>query len=214
MTKNYYILTFTLIFSLTTLNAEQIYKSVDEEGNIVFSDLPISEQSEKIEVKPAQTVKLQQRDSLKLNSRDKNFEDEENYQSVTISLPTNEQTIRDNQGNLTVVIDLQPALLPSHEIVIEIDGVELAKGKSNKVELLNIDRGEHNVLAHIVDGSGNKIASTESTTFFMHRASKLFRERQQNNNQAVTPINPPSGQTEGLSPNSPSQNITGPTPTL
>ena len=50
------ILSLLLVFAVSCLSAETVYKSVDEEGNIIFTDKP-SENAEKIILQELQTIK-------------------------------------------------------------------------------------------------------------------------------------------------------------
>ena len=57
MLKTMRLLTLSLLILFMPAGHADVYRSVDENGNIVYSDQP-SEGAEKIEVKDAQTINL------------------------------------------------------------------------------------------------------------------------------------------------------------
>lgn len=203
-----------------TIAAETVYKSVDEQGNVIFSDQP-SANAEKLEVEAAPTIDFEQ---LSLPPRAKEtVENSATYQQVLILEPGNEQTIHDNPGNLTVLIASEPTLKQEHQIMLEMDGKRVSTGTGNTVKIENIDRGQHTLTARIVDANGNVLLSSRPTTFFMRRVSKLTSPLNKDaaNNQAtgVSPVNPPRVVPDGVSPVNPprptgQQPATAATPTL
>ncbi|MEM7027244.1 MAG: DUF4124 domain-containing protein [Pseudomonadota bacterium] len=209
----YMLIPVFCLFSMS-LPAEQVYRSIDEEGNIIFSDQAVTDQSEKIDIKPANSINFEQLSNQRKSNKEKDAEEQKDKQIITITQPVNEQTIRDNQGALLIELNIEPRLPTSSSIVVEIDGIEKYKGKATKFDLLNIERGSHTIQAFLIDQLGNKVVSSDSAVFYMHRASKLLRE-QQNASNEITPLNPPTGQSEvvpplNLAPTTDNQ----PTPTL
>ena len=94
-----------LIFYLPALIGE-VYKSVDEDGNIIFTDRPVTN-SEKIklkELKTMETVKPPSSSSGSL-SRGENTEDF-SYKKLLVSSPADGSAIRSNTGNVSISLGL------------------------------------------------------------------------------------------------------------
>jgi uncharacterized protein DUF4124 len=160
------ILTLLLAFFVCCLGAETVYKTVDEEGNIIFTDKP-SEDAEEIKLQELQTI-----DNPKPGSAPKPRQpdiEEFTYKTFLVSSPANGSGIRSNDGSVSISVSIEPALRTGHKITIAMDGKEIGSGSS--VSLQNVDRGTHSVTASVVDGSGKNIIST-SSTFSLLRAPK------------------------------------------
>ena len=94
------------------------------------------------------------------------------YTGFSITNPTNDQGVRANDGNVTIHMSLQPALQSGHMIVLNVDGED---GKSSNatsgltMELKNMSRGLHTVIAKVVDENGNDLIKTEPVSFHVLR---------------------------------------------
>lgn len=162
-----YFLSLLLLISGPLLAQTSIYRSVDAEGNPVFSDEPMPE-SEQIDLHDIQTVPAEKGAKFKYTPREKAKEDK--YESLTVITPADDTSVRENAGNLAVVIESNPALLPGHRAVIYLDGVEVAGGAQTSFTLDNLERGTHSVSASIFAGDKVLIVSP-AVTFTLHRHS-------------------------------------------
>jgi hypothetical protein len=94
------------------------------------------------------------------------------YTGFSITNPTNDQGVRANDGNVTIHMSLQPALQSGHMIVLNVDGED---GKLNNatsgltMELKNMSRGLHTIIATVVDKDGNDLIKTEPVSFHVLR---------------------------------------------
>ncbi len=193
----------------------EIYKSVDENGNVVFSDQP-SPGAEQIEKKQVPTVPATVPDvDLDDSGEGEQQEQAGDAYSLRIASPEHDSAVRENAGNITVNIALEPTLRLGHEVVLYLDGEEAARGSMSSFSLANVDRGTHSLTAVVLDGGGNEVARSDSIEFTMQRRSRLQNSP---NNPAPntsapegTPTNPPDGSSSGQNPITPSN--PGPTPT-
>ena len=159
-----------LFFYLPSLFGE-VYKTVDEDGNIIFTDRPVTN-SEKIklkELKTTETVKPSSSSSGS-SSRGENTEDF-SYKKLLVSSPTDGSSIRSNTGNVSISVVSEPSLRSGHRVLITMDGKELSKGTGKSTSLTNVDRGTHTISVSIIDSSSNSIISA-SSTFSVLRASQ------------------------------------------
>ena len=155
------IISLLLIAFAVCINAETVYKTVDENGNVIFTDRP-SEDAEQIKLKELQTIKNP--NPAKYSHRPRLVEDKGSlYKTLLITNPADGSGLRSNNGNLTISISLEPPLRSGHQIIITMDGQEISKGSSLNVPLQNVDRGAHGIGVSVVDSSGKKLTSTSSS---------------------------------------------------
>jgi len=181
--KLFLIITFSL-----SISAETVYKTRDAEGNISFSDVAM-EGAEKIQIQEAQTLNLPmpkrqgERPATKLSPATIN------YSQFKIINPEHDSTIHSNEGTVNISSTLTPALDEKHAIVFLMDGKEVSKGKSLQLSLSNLNRGTHGVTAMIKDEKDNVLKQSNKITFHLRKASKLFKNRV-NNEVANSADNP------------------------
>jgi hypothetical protein len=150
---------------------DQVYTWIDESGNRMYSDVP-RDGAELMKIKegtnytpPGQKSKL---DYSKLMP--KVVETGDSYSNFSIISPSNDQTIRNNNGDFQVAIDVRPKLRKGHKIRLEIDGKVAQNSMSSFMSLANIDRGTHTLVAYITGSGGKTIKTTAPVTIHLHRA--------------------------------------------
>jgi hypothetical protein len=157
----------------------QIYQWRDGQGNLHFSDTaPENNQShhgiEKIEVGPVLTVPAYKAPA-ESRSKEKNDDSQPNYQHFRIVQPTDDGTLRDNAGDVTVALSVDPPLRRQDSIVVFMDDREVAQGQQTRFQLSNIDRGVHTLYAEIRGHSGEKRIGTDPVQFSLLRVSIISR---------------------------------------
>lgn len=162
------IISLLLIAFAICINAETVYKTVDENGNIIFTDRP-SENSEQIKLKELQTIKNP--NPAKYTDSPRPSENKGPlYNTLLITNPADGSGLRSNNGNVTISVSLEPPLRSGHQILITMDGQEISKGSASSVSRQNVDRGTHSIGVSVVDSSGKKLTST-SSSFSLLRAN-------------------------------------------
>ena len=103
----------------------------------------------------------------------------EGYGAVTIVTPEPDATVHDNNGNLTVTVEVAPGLNAEagEQLTLLLDGQAVASGLRQHFELEGIDRGTHTLQAEVNAADGTVRATSPQVTFHMWRASRLFRGR-------------------------------------
>ncbi len=179
------LLTCLIVVFLAPATAPaDIYRSVDENGNIVFSDTP-SEGAEKIDVEEAQTVESPRTKPFKYEPPES--EPAPPYKQVAIISPENDKSVRANSGDISVKIAVNPALRLNHQLEVLMDGNQVASGRAMSVDLENVARGTHTLQARVIARNGKTIMSSEPVTFH------LLRHSVQHPNPPAGPLNPPGG---------------------
>lgn len=96
--------------------------------------------------------------------------------TLTISSPQNEQTFRNNSGQLTVQNQLSPAL-PNEEqttLVLYIDANRHAcDAASLSCAADNVERGTHQLHTELISQNGKILASSQPITVYLFRASAV-----------------------------------------
>ncbi|QTR45875.1 DUF4124 domain-containing protein [Thiothrix litoralis] len=171
-------LVLVLGFSVLSANAE-IYRWVDASGNTVYGDNPPKQSAAKPVNLPLLTVadSPAPRQNTPTSTPTTNPKaadaDAETYSDFKITAPTADETIRANEGNVTITVSLKPQLKPGDGITLYLDAKQVAAGSSLSFALTEVERGEHSVFAVLSDASGNIIQNTEPVKFNVLRYSAL-----------------------------------------
>ena len=164
----YKLLVVLFLLHASAVPAAEVYKSVDQQGNTVFSDVP-SENSEKIEVQEVMTIPaLQERPVGNLEP-----EPVERYSAITITSPVNDQTYFRSEGDLIVAVQTAPRLASGDSIVLYLNSNEFLSGKSLTYSIPELDRGTYQLRVGIKDSSGKLVKSSETITFHLRQSSAL-----------------------------------------
>ncbi|MFN3236786.1 MAG: DUF4124 domain-containing protein [Pseudomonadales bacterium] len=171
-----------LAFSMVTLSgaanaASTVFKTRDANGNPIFSD-QAGEDAEEIKVQTPQTFESPPTPQFQLNA---DPEDEVTvgpaYERLEILSPQHESAFRNNAGNITVQIAIEPALQANHTLELILDGqVAKAQKAGGPILLENVDRGTHQFQARIIeDQSGETLQTSNSVTATLQRVSIIKR---------------------------------------
>ena len=156
----------TLLFPL--IISAELYKGLDSEGNIIYSDTPFNNSKEF--TAPAITVVDAPKVQTKKNTQEKVIEKEKpkefKYTSFNITAPVNDETIW-NAPQLMVSMQLKPALNTEegHNIWLMMDDKPLVKNSRNlSIPISRADRGSHTLQGQIRSSKGKIIKRTKSIT--------------------------------------------------
>ena len=171
------LLILLLVFVSATANS-QIFRRVGPDGQVYFSDQP-GPDAEEVELAPVQAISLppvpEQAESTELTgdvTTDPQPGATTFYNAFSITSPIDQRGVRANDGNITVQLSVQPDLQSDHLIVLNVDGEDGEATHSSidmTVELTNLSRGQHTLMATVVDAEGNKLIQSEPVTFFVLR---------------------------------------------
>lgn len=157
---------------LTGSAAAEVYRNVDADGNVTFSDEP-SEGSEAVKVKPVTTVTLPKpqnvRETEKLREEVKR--EGSMYESVGFVYPENNQAFHSGSGDIQFEVRSTPGLQSGHKYEVTLDGQPVGQSASGSVSVQNVFRGTHNARVHIVDENGVQVKTGPEISFTVHRPS-------------------------------------------
>jgi len=95
------------------------------------------------------------------------------YTRLDISEPAAEATLY-NQAEIAVAAELTPALQSAlgHRLQFFLDGKAVAEpGTSARITLPEVERGEHVLLARILNAEGGRLRTSSPSRFYVHRRS-------------------------------------------
>lgn len=165
------LLILICLFSIGLVHAQQVYRTVNEDGSVEFSDEP-KKGSVEVEVKDLETVESLG-SPVSNRSVSSKQEQPQYYDNIEITSPEDDQTIRDNTGNVSVTVAVQPRLRGAHKLILYMDGKEYSSGSSTSFQLENLDRGTHQLRAAVVDANSRQLIGSKSVSFHLHRHSIL-----------------------------------------
>ena len=157
----------------------EVYKHVDENGNVSYSDRPQSDNAEPMTLpglsviesvpsvpKPepeAATEGQQEVTSIRELRR--------GYRDFRIVSPAAEETIWGTANEATIAWDSRYQLQPGMTVTFYVDGNALEPTTDGAITLRQLDRGAHTVSAELIDSRKRKIATAEPVTFYIQQYS-------------------------------------------
>jgi hypothetical protein len=167
-----YFLVLLLLAPLSAMAA--IYKSVDSNGDVVFSDKP-SPDAKEIPTPSPNTVHLPKAPPPEAAKKEKKAKDTI-YTSLTITSPGSNETIHSNPGIVNIMLRLTPELniKAGDRVNILVDNYVLLRQTSQlSVKIPDINRGTHTVQAVVTNKQGATLIKSDEVQFFMQRQSVL-----------------------------------------
>jgi len=168
---------FMLVISLVLPVQGAIYKWVDEQGVVQYSDQARGG-AEQIKLPEPSIYRPPERKTGASSARQATpYESEQPlstgavvYQGLNIIKPVNGGTLRSSSGQVQVLLEILPALAPGHSLKLYLDGKEVASGvTASEVMLDNVQRGAHTLYASVIDSGHQLRISSASVRFHLHR---------------------------------------------
>ena len=150
-----------------------VYRWVDAEGNVVFSDTP-QDGAELIELGEP-TIVPHEEFAPKPGAEEAapDTPQELPYEEVFIAAPENDATLR-NEPEIVVTVATEPALQTEfgHKVQLYMDGAAYGPpGETTQFTLTNLDRGTHRLAAAVLGISGRELARSDESVFHLHRTA-------------------------------------------
>ncbi len=181
------ILLLLLTYFIVLPVAAEVYRTVDENGNVIFTDKP-SPGAVEVEIKEIKTVEPPAPETPAPETPATEMPSEEageqpspeqsefaGYTKLEITNPVNDTVVRDNAGNVTISVSLEPALNidAGDQLVLYMDGARASAGTVNTFNLLNVDRGTHSFSVAVVNEAGEELMRSAPVSFTLLRHSSL-----------------------------------------
>ena len=171
------LLLIGLLASTAPVVAE-IYTWVDANGNTVFSDHP-EKGASKIKLPPPQTYAPT---AIKPSTpaTPKAEPAPPRYHLLSIIQPLDDQSLWANNGQIDLVLAIEPALAVAqgHHILIKLDGqIVISNTQETRLNLKDVDRGSHTLSATIQDSSDKTLIESKPVTLHVLRQSILHKKQ-------------------------------------
>jgi hypothetical protein len=168
------------LLATTTANA-QIYKKILPDGTVIFTDQP-EEGATALTLPPLPTYDGPATTNKPAPSpaAEKPAKTAEpaakvvTYTRLAIEQPANDSPVRNNSGEVTVAVTLEPALSAKdgHTIVVLLDGKPAAApAAATSITLQGVERGTHVVEAVVNDANGKALQRSSPVIFHLQRVS-------------------------------------------
>jgi hypothetical protein len=162
-------------FVFNVCAAAKIYKYVDEDGTIHYSEVKPFADAKEADIKASITVV----DSLQVEPRStrkrlehKVKQEAAKVDSFTMTSPEPGSTLRGTGGNVLASVSVE-SVASNHRINFFLDNVSRGKVKSNSQLIGDVERGEHTIYATLIDVNTRAVIKTTPTiTFYLMQNSK------------------------------------------
>jgi hypothetical protein len=169
---------FSLVFAATPLMA-QVYKVVDKDGNVTYTDQAPADGSGPIELRPISVIEAPTYEKAPADAEaDGAAEGEKemslsylrkNYKDFAIISPQSEESVWRPDGPIPIAWSSQYALQQGMQVIITLDGKRHASTTQQMIAVADMDRGEHVVSAELRDAKNRVIATSGPITFFVRQ---------------------------------------------
>ncbi|NND68100.1 MAG: DUF4124 domain-containing protein [Halioglobus sp.] len=160
------------LLALPALAQTSIYRTVDEDGNVVFTDAPPADNKRSIErienphinsMPPPEQVETPDAPASRPDEDAAGF-------TVEITTPSNETTIPNGPGNFSVSARVSPALFGDHSLQLFMDGAPWGDPQRGAVwNLTNVFRGQHDLTVGVLDASGETVSMSDPVRVYVFR---------------------------------------------
>jgi hypothetical protein len=168
---------------VTTVLAQDtdIFKVVDENGNVTFTDTPPKDGSAPMDLPEITVIEVDYPNLNKPKDEEEVAGDQplsladlrRMYRDFTIYSPANEETFSGTANTVVIRWGSQTPFEPGLNTVLTVNGETTQVAPQGSVSL-TLDRGEHNVQATLRDEGGRVVANAGPVTFFVRQSSVGF----------------------------------------
>ncbi|UFH51765.1 DUF4124 domain-containing protein [Pseudomonas sp. KNUC1026] len=171
-------LVLLLALLASSVSVAQIYKYTDANGNTVYTNQPPGgSKAKEVNLPPLNSVSPSPPTAAPEPEPAPPPASRPNAQSQAYSvlaladLP-NEEALRANNGTFTVGVSLVPKLKPGHMLQLVLDGNPYGEpGNVPRLQVVNADRGEHNLAVRVIAGDV-MVQQSETVTFTVQRVHR------------------------------------------
>jgi len=179
-------LVMTALFFLAPAQA-QVYKVVDKDGNVTYTDQPPETGAEPVELRELSIVERPEYQADKIKAQEDAGADAEKvltlrelqrmYRGFRLTSPVPEQSFWGTENMATISWSAGQPLQPGMQVQITLDGKQMEPTTQATMTTDRMDRGEHTVSAVLLDASGRVVSRAEPVTFFIKQQTQAMSPR-------------------------------------
>jgi hypothetical protein len=167
------LVAFSLAIMASPLIAE-VYKTVDEDGNVTYTDKPPPDGSKPIKLAPISVIEAptyeKAPDPAKAEGEEIPLRDlRKIYRDFAIVSPQSEESVWRPDGPVSVAWSVGNPLQQGMQVSIYLDGAKQATTTEQIIPIAGLDRGEHTLTAELRDAKNRRIATAVPVTFFIQQ---------------------------------------------
>jgi hypothetical protein len=181
-------LALTFLFSASA--TAQIYKHVDDKGNVTYTDEAPLDGSAPMVLPELSVIQIDSQPEPSTDSAAAAAEPATDdtaareptprelrrmYRDFRITRPVQEETFWGTQNMVVVSWGSSTPLRDNMRVNLFVDGQQEPNPGSEMVAL-TLDRGEHQVYAELLDSRGRRVVATPAVTFFVKQYSANFKQ--------------------------------------
>lgn len=173
-----------------------MYKKVNPDGSVEFTDKPAAN-TEEVIIRTPTTVPGHNPGHSRPAER---TSDQQYAYQVQILKPANDEILVDSENGFTLLLSVSPVLKISEgdQFKVSVDGkIQLSGSKS--VQLKNLPRGSHTIEVVVIDRLGVVMSDTASVSFHLKR----YTQTAPDSDAPISPLNPPRPPAPKVSPTNP-----------
>jgi len=162
----------------------QVYKVVDKDGNVTFTDQPPADGSKPIELAPISVIEAPEYEKAPASTDEEDAQKEPSlsdlrrvYRDFAIIAPEQEQSVWKPDGPIAVAWNVSTALQPGMEVTLFLDGNRHTTTVQPMIPLSGLDRGEHTVKAELRDSKNRIVATAQPVVFYVRQPNLYNRPR-------------------------------------
>jgi len=177
------LVALSLALTVSPLMA-QVYKVVDKDGNVTFTDQPPGDGSKPIDLPPLSVIETPEYQRAPASTDEEDAGKEPSlsylrkiYKDFAIISPEQEESVWKPDGPVAVVWNVRTALQPGMEVTLFLDGKDHVTTMQSMIPLAGLDRGEHTVKAELRDSQNRIVATAQTVTFFVRQPTIMNQPR-------------------------------------
>ena len=166
-----------LVLPLLAFSEGEIFKVVDKDGNVTFTDQRPSSGAEPMDLPPLSVIETDVQVPAAATGTEPAEPKEptarelrKEFRDFRITQPEQEQTFWGTENTVVVTWGTSGSITPEMSVVLFVDGKTQEASAVGSVSL-TLERGEHTVYAELRGANNRRIIATEPVTFFIQQAT-------------------------------------------
>jgi len=169
-----------LLVAISTAWAADVWKVVDEDGNVSYTDQPPEDGSAPMKLPELSVIETDYQAVTSPGAAGEGESKEPTrrelrklYRDFRITRPLPEETFWGTANTVMFAWGSTTAITPGMSVRLLVDGKAQTAPASGSIAL-TLDRGEHRVLAELRDSGNRRIVAAEPVTFYVKQNSANF----------------------------------------
>lgn len=168
-----------LLLPLLAFSEGEIYKVVDKDGNVTFTDQRPGASAKPMDLPPLSVIETDVQTPASAGAVDPAATEpkeltvrelKKQFRDFRIIQPEQDQTFWGTQNTVVVTWGSSEPITPDMNVVLFVDGKSQQAPALGSVTL-TLDRGEHTVYAELRSSNNRRIIATQPVTFFIKQAT-------------------------------------------